>query len=532
MQMRSLSVNLFRANLAPLIFCVAVAALPAWSYAASMQLPETGFDLQAGQASQVGQAIQQGKQKSKKGKPSSNVPDPNAIKPAASIPIGPLGFAPPAAYYLGQRYSQASLGFLDENNLLFTFRVPGLIPREPGHASDASERHIRALTIAIPTRKVVAEGLWSVHDYSQYLWMLGDGKFLLRDRNLVQVGDASLHLEPFLRFPGPVHLLELDPREQVLVTNTSEPPAPEEKSPQTRSEKHNSAGAAHPDADHDANHDANQNANHDANSGANSSAPEVPTPATAAAAVVANSGSQQRVSTGSNVVAGSSTFTFDSPKPPDQNLVRILSLADRKVLLFSRTNGSVHIPVDGDGYYESLRGNDNKWMISFEFFTGQTAPLVWVDSTCDPALEAVAHDLVLASACIGNGARRLTAILRDRDKEHTRLWEATLPATKIWPLIGRSADGLRVARATLDVTHPVNAYNPLDDSDIRGQSVQVYDLATGQLALTVPANPILDAGGNFALSPSGKRLAVLNNGNIDVYDLAAPPPIPTTAPIR
>jgi hypothetical protein len=515
--MWSSSMNLIRAHgmrltsSMALASCLALAALPAPIHACAMQLPETGFDLQAGQTKQVGQAIQAGKQKSKKNKQAGNSTDQDTIKPSASIGISPLGFAPPAAYYLGQRYSQASLGFLDENNLLFTFRVPGLIPREPGNKFQPSERHIRALTLSIRTGEVLAEGLWSVHDFDQYLWMLGDGKFLLRDRNLVQVGDAALHLEPYLRFPGTVHSLELDPRKQVLVTNTSEPPAPEERAPQNNRENHQPA----PDA--------------------NSSAPEVQTPATAAASVVANPGSVpprnpgSALGAGSSVVTGNSTFTLDSPTPANQYLVRILSLVDRKVLLYSRTNGSVHVPVDGDGYYESLRGNDNKWMISFEFFSGATVPLVWVDSTCDPALEAVAHDVVLASACIGNGARRLTAILRDRDKDHTRLWELNLPPTKIWPLIARSADGLRVARATLDVTHPVNAYNPLDDSDIRGQSVQVYDLATGQLALSVPASPILDAGGNFALSPSGKRLAVLNNGKIDVYDLAAPPPIPAVS---
>jgi hypothetical protein len=482
--------------MAQLAFCAAAAALTAPTHACAMQLPETGFDLQAGQTSQIGQAIQAGKQKSKKNKHAGNSTDPDATKPSASIEIGPLGFAPPAAYYLGQRYSQASLGFFDENHLLFTFRVPGLIPREPGNNLQTSERHIRALTLSIETGKVEAEGLWSVHDFDQYLWMLGDGRFLLRDRNLVQVGDAALHLEPYLRFPGTVHSLELDPRKQVLVANSSEPPAPEEKAPHSNRQDHEPA----PDA--------------------NSIAPEVQTPATAAASVVSNPGAvAQRTGTSNSVATGSSTFTLDSAKPAEQYLVRILS----------RTNGRVHIPVDGNGYYESLPGSDNKWMISFEFFSGATAPLVWVDSTCDPALEAVAHEVVLASACTGNGARRLTAILRDRDKDHARLWELNLPPTKIWPLIARSADGLRLARATLDVSHPVNAYNPLDDSDIRGQSVQVYDLATGQLQLSVPASPILDAGGNFALSPSGKRLAVLNNGKIDVYDLAAPPPIPAVS---
>jgi hypothetical protein len=36
--------------------------------------------------------------------------------------------------------------------------------------------------------------------------------------------------------------------------------------------------------------------------------------------------------------------------------------------------------------------------------------------------------------------------------------------------------------------------------------------------------PIVSAGGNFALSSDGNRLAVLNRGAIEVYDLPAPAP--------
>ncbi len=37
---------------------------------------------------------------------------------------------------------------------------------------------------------------------------------------------------------------------------------------------------------------------------------------------------------------------------------------------------------------------------------------------------------------------------------------------------------------------------------------------------------MLDAGGNVAISPSGKRVAVLNDGTIQVFELPAPPPLP------
>ena len=71
------------------------------------------------------------------------VPESPTVQPNTVIPVAPLGFASPAQWYLGQRVTQLSLSFLDEDKLLFTFRVPGLIQREkpkPGElSSDASD---------------------------------------------------------------------------------------------------------------------------------------------------------------------------------------------------------------------------------------------------------------------------------------------------------------------------------------------------------------------------------------------------------
>jgi hypothetical protein len=56
--------------------------------------------------------------------------------------------------------------------------------------------------------------------------------------------------------------------------------------------------------------------------------------------------------------------------------------------------------------------------------------------------------------------------------------------------------------------------------------VTVYDAATGDLALETPASPALDVGGNVAISSSGRRVAVLNAGAIQIFELPAPPPLP------
>src|SRR5579863_3504688 len=107
-----------------------------------------------------------------------------SLPPAFSIPIESLGFSAPGPLYLGERNAMASLDFVDENRLLLTFRVPGLIRRnlKPGDTSDSDARQIRAVVLNISTGAVESEALWAVHDRARYLWMLKNGHFLLRDR--------------------------------------------------------------------------------------------------------------------------------------------------------------------------------------------------------------------------------------------------------------------------------------------------------------------------------------------------------------
>jgi len=389
-------------------------------------------------------------------------PAPTASQPASiTIPAEPLGFTAPGPLYLGLRNSLASLDFLDENRLLFTFRVPGLIRRDPAQPDEDTERQIRALVLALPAGSIQAEALWTVHDRSRYLWMLRDGRFLFRDRDLLQEGDASLVLKPTLRFPGPLTWLELDPSLQYLVTNSFEP----------------EAGKNAPSV--------------------------VVSPSTAAASLSVDN---------------------QSPNGPKDTIVRILRRDSGKVMLVSRSRAAVHLPINADGYLEALRGSGEQWVLNLNYFSGGSSILGRLDSGCAPALDFIAPHQILATACDRFGAGKLVAIATDG----RQLWERSLATTAVWPLLVRSPDGSRLARESLTVDHPVNAYSPLESDDVKGQLVQVLDTATGNVVLTAAASPVLDAGGNVAISPSGRRAAVIVAGAIQVFDLP-PPPVPTTS---
>jgi hypothetical protein len=91
-------------------------------------------------------------------------------------------------------------------------------------------------------------------------------------------------------------------------------------------------------------------------------------------------------------------------------------------------------------------------------------------------------------------------------------------------------DGSRLVWEALAVNESINSASPtLGQEDVRGQLVEVLNAADGKVVLDAPASPALDAGGNVAISPSGRRVAVLNGGQIQVFELPPAPPLPPAA---
>jgi hypothetical protein len=404
-------------------------------------------------------------------------PDKPSLPPAFTVPIEPLGFTAPSANYLGARNTIASLDFLDENRLLLTFRIPGLIRRDPSNNADADERQIRALVLALPKGTVEAEATWTVHDRVRYLWPLKDGHFLLRDRNNLFESDATLALKPYLDFPGSLLWLELDPEQHFLVTNSREPAA---KSAKTDVPEDGSSTAAWKPGE---------------------------------------------VSSPSSTSSASATITTDQDPPADGGqpdlVVRILRRDSGEVMLVSRVRAAVHLPINSVGYLENLRSRGTEWILNLSYYTGGSKMLGHVASTCEPDDDFLSDQEILATTCGSGGESGLVAM----STAGRTLWASKAPPTEVWPQLAVAANGSRLAWETLDATHSIYAYAPMDAGDIKEQSVTVFDAANGDIVLVSPVSPILDAGGNVAISPSGRRVALLNAGAVQVFELPPPPPL-------
>lgn len=380
-------------------------------------------------------------------------------QPSATIAATPLGFSSPNSNYLGFRYAFVSVDFLDEDRLLFTFRVPGLIHRTERTDDTEEERKVRAMVLHLPDGAVESETVWTLHDRGRYLYPLGNGEFLLRDRDTLRLGDASLQLKPYLQFPGPVLWVEADPSGKYLVTGSSEPP--------TSASKPN----------------------------------DVESPASAQASVVSDTPAAQG--------------------HPDM-IVRILRRDDGKVMLVSHVNSAVHLPINSEGYLELLRGEKMTWKVSFDYFTGGNTIVGSVDSACMPMLDFLSAREFLATACGSEGDPKLEAM----GLNGKQLWQNPSVGPSVWPLLVTNTTGTRLARESLIMNRVVNPMAPIEPDGVKGQDVQIIDAATGKVTLRAAASPALDLGGNVAISPSGKRVVILMDGNLQVFDLAAPAVVP------
>lgn len=139
------------------------------------------------------------------------------------IEVAPLGYMPPGSFYLTYRLSSAAMGFLDNDHLLFTFRVGGLLRRLPSDRLDDDDQEIRAVVLDLDTGKVVKQIQWREHDRSEYLWPYDDGQFLVRVRDSLFLTDASLELRPFLTLSAGLSGVEVSPDRKLTVLETEEP---------------------------------------------------------------------------------------------------------------------------------------------------------------------------------------------------------------------------------------------------------------------------------------------------------------------
>jgi len=367
--------------------------------------------------------------------------------PAERIEVAPLGYVAPGAFYLTYRLSSTTLHYIDDDRLLFTFRVGGLLRRLPSDEPDDDDQQIRAMVLDAHTGRIIRETEWRMHDRAQYLWPFPDGRFVVRVRDTLYLTDGSLALTPYLAFDTQLRDIQVSPDRRMLLVERDDASRP-------------------------------------------ASAPAL----------------------------------GDMPLPNGRVKVEIVAAGTRNAVIVSQADAAVKVPVIDGGVLDVMEGGQmGTYAVRDVPFQGQPKVIAEVKSNCQPSVEPVSASVALVVGCYLEGDDRpVDAISLDgRD-----LWRDRWQNKYIWGWFTFAQNGSRFAYESVQVTHPVSAFDALDDTDIAAQLVGVYDTESGKLVLVRDTSPVLTAGQNAALSPDGMHFAVLRNGAIELYDLPPVSPAP------
>ncbi len=396
--------------------------------------------------------------------------------PYISIPIEPLGYLPlPARIMISSAVS--TLHFVDAQHLLFTFNNRSLLPRLPDADPDDEDRNVTALLLELPSGRVIARTEWRTRDHNQYLWPLGQGRFLLRVRARLTILDPMAELasgeafrqQPFVDLKRRIGYISVSPGGDLVAIETVPPP------------KQPLRGAA------------------------------------ASAAALAGT------------VPGAERAKEVAPEKQDRAPVAIHfyrvstdSTEGHPPHIIAHSSGIVHAPVlievpaTAEGFLDVAKESAGVYLFDFQSHAGKRIELSPYDTSCAPHPFFVSRSEFVALGCRGSRDREELSGFNLLGEEnwievvsgrHISLSFATAPAA------GRFAmSRIAIANSLIDPENVV-------PEELSGQEVRVLQSHDGRVLLKVATDPIQRFGQNFDLSTDGRALTVLRGGNIEVYGL-------------
>jgi len=170
------------------------------------------------------------------------------------------------------------------------------------------------------------------------------------------------------------------------------------------------------------------------------------------------------------------------------------------------------------GVLETVKEDRTHWGFDFHIFSGRKLPLAGFTSTCRPHAIFVSDAEFFAYGCRGGDEQKLMGgfnLLSDAK------WVFTTDDEPVWLSVQSSPETGRFAVRNTQTTaaaQPDSGF-PIE---VQSQEVCVYGDHDGEELLRVKAFPAQRPDGNFALSPDGLQLAVLQGDQLALYAL---PPI-------
>lgn len=398
------------------------------------------------------------------GAPAANAADKQPV-PSARISLEKLGFPGVSAGFVSAGASVLTVNFLDDEHLMVTFGLRGLVKRIEGDPDTDEDREVAAEIVDVPSGKIVARTNWHLHDHGRYLWPIGHGRFMLRVGSSLSAFSplANLHKDPFRRVAFPIRGsyvagVMTSPDGGVLTIESVIP-----------IKKDGPATWA----------DAN---------GVKST-------------TVLDLYRLTGEGTDASPMAISSPHSVRSAQP-------------------------IAFPIDEDGFlWGTNESRDpSEWTMSFHAFApaGKKNPVVVgkLHSSCVPRILIASRSEYVSITCQGADAHMKLATFGFDGHEN---WEEPMDldssmAFAFAPSSGRFAMS-RIVASTAALATDLNGLPP---DPVFTQEVRVYQTESGDLLLKATTTPAFKTAENFDLSADGRVAALVRNGEIAIYQLPAP----------
>ena len=386
-------------------------------------------------------------------------------RPTARISLQDIGFMPLPPRYLLDGSSMLALHYVDATHLLVSFDSRHLIPRIPNDPPTDQDHNIDLLLLELPSGRLLARTEMLVHDHGQYLWNLGHGEFLLRLRNSFTTFAPLANLDsgkpfmqhPFLHTDRRVIAVVLSPEADFLTIESTDPLPLVDPNPEVTG----FLGRLNDTREQQ-------------------SAPRV-------------------------------QLNFYRLGPPAQSGLIVPRTAGMAI-----SRRAIDLPLTSEGLLNVLDQGNYRWAFDFKSHAGKRLELALFDSTCRPVPFFISPSEFLVFGCHGGTTRQTIAAFNLRGDA---TWQQVLSGSYIAPSFVFAPVAGRFALGRLIINSASVGVDTLDPSMVLAQSVDVIQNDSGKTLFHVECTPAARAGQNFALSPDGMSIAVIRDGNVEIYAL-------------
>ncbi|MBB5056195.1 hypothetical protein HDF16_000864 [Granulicella aggregans] len=416
--------------------------------------------------------------------------DPN---PPQRLPLTPFGFQTVSERYLLQGATMLTVDFVDNTHLLVTFGISRLMQRLPECPADDEDRTVKVVLLEVPSGRELASTEWRFHDLGQYLWNLGDGHFLLRNRDSLTLISPLQNLaakpfaqESFLHFSRRIEAILVSADHDLLAIETVKPKAHAPLDPMLQVSTQPSSTAA-PDP---------------------SAAPSVPP--------TRSTGLLRR---DPNALA---------PNLPPVEISFIHLLHSDPAHIVAQLAARIHtekvssIPLTTEGFLETRAESKDGVLFHFITYTGKDLDLGDFATSCHPRPTFISHSEFVTYGCRGADE---SLDLAGFNLRGDLIWQINFTDTQAYPSFASAPAAGRFAFSRTITTSNVFGSETPSASQLTAQEIRVVQMYNGKQLLRAVANPIQRAGQNYALSPDGLTLAV-------IHDVPAPPEFKGEKPLH